>query len=332
MGNSFVLGLLLMAAVAMGCKQAQKGESELSDAEILALADKGQALMEVNCNLCHGAKPSLDESVAPPIVAIKAHYLEANMGFEEFHENMATFLNKPSAESAQMKGAVKRFGIMPFQPYPKETVKAIAAHLYAYKVPQPQWWDAHWAAEGQGKYVQTGKVWEAKNEKLDYAQQGLKIAMATKKQLGKNLMGQLQKEGPAAALTFCNDRAIPLTDSMSVAMHAQVKRVSDKARNPINRANAAEEGILEAYKVLLQDGMDLKPIVDSSQTPVKVYYPITTNSMCLKCHGKPGEDIKPATLDMIKRFYPNDAAQGYGVNEIRGMWRITLNPNENGEL
>ena len=29
---------------------------------------------------------------------------------------------------------------------------------------------------------------------------------------------------------------------------------------------------------------------------VRFYFPITTNTMCLQCHGKPEEQIQPAAM------------------------------------
>ena len=54
------------------------------------------------------------------------------------------------------------------------------------------------------------------------------------------------------------------------------------------------------------------------------YAPITTNSMCLQCHGSE-KDIKPATLAKIKSLYPNDKAIGYQENEMRGL--MVIKPN-----
>ena len=54
------------------------------------------------------------------------------------------------------------------------------------------------------------------------------------------------------------------------------------------------------------------------------YYPITTQAMCLQCHGNPESDIAPETLSAIERFYPEDLATGYGENELRGIWVVEM--------
>ena len=70
---------------------------------------------------------------------------------------------------------------------------------------------------------------------------------------------------------------------------------------------------------------EARPIIQELDNEVRVYYPITTNTMCLQCHGKPNEPIENITLTKIKSLYPMDKATGYDVNEVRGVWRIAFN-------
>ena len=141
-------------------------------------------------------------------------------------------------------------------------------------------------------------------------------------------MGAIQKEGVLHALSFCNVQAMPLTDSMATKHNAIIKRVSDKNRNPKNKANSEELEYLSVYKEVLSNGEEPESIVVERGEKVNFYYPIVTNNMCLKCHGTPGQDIQPKTLERIQKLYPNDKAIGYDVNEVRGMWSITFNTNE----
>ncbi len=54
-----------------------------------------------------------------------------------------------------------------------------------------------------------GKKKEPQQEK-NYTKIGMKYALTTKAVLGKNLIGQLTKNGAVSALSFCNERAYPL--------------------------------------------------------------------------------------------------------------------------
>jgi len=151
---------------------------------------------------------------------------------------------------------------------------------------------------------------------------GLKIAQSSQAELGKNLIQQLEKKGVSGALEFCHIQAIPLTDSMAVVHAAKIKRVSDKPRNPDNRANPEEVAVISTFKNQLKKGEDIKPVILESASQTDFYSPIITNAMCLMCHGKPGEELEKTNLSQIKKLYPQDQAINYEANQIRGAWHV----------
>ena len=54
------------------------------------------------------------------------------------------------------------------------------------------------------------------------------------------------------------------------------------------------------------------------------FSPITTQDLCLKCHGKLGETLAVADYAVIKDLYPADDAIGYASGELRGIWSIAF--------
>ena len=158
----------------------------------------------------------------------------------------------------------------------------------------------------------------------NYAAKGQKLVTATQAVLAKNLIEAINKSGPEHALEFCNIKAYPLTDSMSRALNANIKRVTDKTRNPANQANADELAHISLLKSKLANGEAISPKVIEQHEKMVGYYPILTTNLCLQCHGKPNMDISSATLAKISSFYPQDQATGYGVNELRGLWVVEM--------
>ena len=77
---------------------------------------------------------------------------------------------------------------------------------------------------------------EVKKE-INYLDVGKELALETKSNLGQNLARAITEKGPEGAVEFCNIKAIPITDSMSLLLGAKIKRVSDQPRNPDNQAN-----------------------------------------------------------------------------------------------
>ena len=204
--------------------------------------------------------------------------------------------------------------------------------MFDYDIDQPEWFEDHFNEErGMGKGKGNGKgngkekmQTSTDNQDLTYEEKGLKYALGTKAVLGKNLMGTIQKKGTLAAVEFCNINAFPLTDSMSVVYNANIKRVSDKPRNPNNQANSIELQHIEAFKKVVANNQEPKPILEETDELVNFYYPITTNSMCLQCHGTPNKELDSEAYKTIKALYPKDLAIGYDVNQVRGIWKVTF--------
>ena len=322
-----LIALLAVLSI-FSCNQAKKNNYSKKNIKITS-AEKvtvppGKKLLETKCFVCHNSSTPNDERVAPPMIAIKAHYINENTSEEEFTNNFLNFVLNPTKENAVMRGAVKRFGIMPYQKFEEEDLKKIANYLYNYKIEEPSWFKEHWESKQGKSYINSGKKISQKNTKKTPEEIGLTYAMETKKTLGKNLMGAIQKKGTLHALQFCNEKAYKLTDSMATKFNASIKRVSDKPRNLNNTANTEELNIIEGYKRIVSNKEEIKPVTKQADNKTKFYYPIITNSMCLQCHGTPNSQIKPETLKELTLLYPTDKAQGYDVNQVRGIWSITF--------
>ncbi|PRP65922.1 Tll0287-like domain-containing protein [Nonlabens agnitus] len=285
----------------------------------------GKLLMEQKCYSCHNSSTDHKERIASPMVAIKSHYLNDSTTKEQFANAIWNFVQQPSQEKSKMKGAIRRFGLMPYQSFEENEIRAIANYMYDYKVDEPEWFKEH-LKDGKGKMnyhndgIKVGAI--NRDQKKTPTEKGMEYALNTKKELGKNLMGTIQKKGTLEAVLFCNARAYPLTDSMATAQNARIRRVSDKARNPQNAANDKELKVIEQFKKAVANGEDYLPITKLENGRHVFYYPIITNSMCLQCHGSPNKTINPEVIATIRNLYPNDKAMGYDINEVRGIWAI----------
>ncbi|NNJ88028.1 MAG: cytochrome c family protein, partial [Eudoraea sp.] len=113
----FLLGIVL----SISCKDAQKGYQSVgessSDVAINATTDPGKKIVENECYICHNPSASEATMIAPPMVAVKMHYIDDQTSKEDFTKAMNTWLSDPQPEKARMRGALRRFGVMPYQPY-----------------------------------------------------------------------------------------------------------------------------------------------------------------------------------------------------------------------
>lgn len=321
--------ILLFAVVFFVSCQSNKKEDfkplETNTAQIDTVEHQGKKLMETNCYLCHSPNANENEGrVAPPMIAVKSRYLMDYKSKEEFVKAIVNFAENPNEDDAKMFGAVKKFGVMPKQVFSHNSIAQIADFMYEYQIEEPSWFKAHWQSHGNENWTQPGKKVVAVKKQKSFEEIGLEYALSTKKLLGENLMGTIQKKGTIEALEFCNVQAMPLTESMATKYNATIKRVSDKNRNPNNKANAEELTYIEHFKKVVASKNEPKPIVIEKGNKVQFYYPIPTNAMCLQCHGKSNE-IKPEVRTKIMKLYSKDLAVGYSENEVRGIWSITFN-------
>ncbi|GLB51519.1 hypothetical protein NBRC110019_05580 [Neptunitalea chrysea] len=319
--------LVLMVLLVASCETTPEKKDVKKDVSTTYDPAEAKQLLTQNCYVCHSpTAPEGSGRIAPPMVAIKAHYLTDDMSKEEFVNSILHFVNNPTEANSKMRGAVRKFGVMPNQKYPEETLRKISEYMYDYQIEEPTWFKDHYQEKGFGKYHQRGRRLPDAGKPMSYKEEGLSYALGTKKVLGKNLMGKIQSEGVEAALTFCNVKAMPLTDSMATKYNATIKRVSDKNRNTENKANTKEVAYITQFKEVLKSGAEAQPIIDEEGDVVHFYYPIVTNSMCLKCHGTP-RDIAPKIQRKLAELYPDDKAVGYSENEVRGIWSITFDKN-----
>lgn len=320
----YLVSTLLIVSL-FSCQKKNNNYAEIAENTTVNTTDplEGKKLMEIHCYLCHSPNASENDGrIAPPMVAIKARYIDKE-GFTkpEFIERMVSFVKNPSEDQALLIGAVKKHGLMPKQDFPEGSVAKIASFIFDNQIEEPTWFKEHWESHGNKNWKQSGKKLVVTKTEKSFSEIGLEYALETKKVLGKNLMGTIQKKGTLAALEFCNIQAIPLTDSMSVKYNAVIKRVSDKNRNPNNKANSEELKYLVYFKEQIAARKEIKPVTLEKGDKIQFYYPIETNSMCLQCHGT---QIKPEISRQILKLYPDDLAVGYNENEVRGIWSITF--------
>lgn len=303
--NQIIIALAAISIISCGTDSVE--EDDMAPKISLEEKDEAIKLLEKNCYSCH-APDNSSPRLAPPMFAVKNHYLDKGTTEKEFVESITAYATNPSEDKSRMPGALNKFGLMPQSNFKSEDVRKIAKYLFY----------------GDIKHPSDCEKPSSENDTTNYLEVGKEAAMQVKTVLGKNLFAAIEAEGAEGAVEFCNHNAIKLTDSVSLAMNTQVKRVSDKVRNSDNAANDVENLIIKSMKESIKSGEDAIPQLISNADKVTGYYPIMTNGMCLQCHGKKIEDIEPLTLGKIGYLYPQDKAIGYSENELRGLFVVEM--------
>lgn len=136
--------LMFTACVLLGCKD----QKEFYRAAQSAKPTKGdmhpgKKLMETHCYLCHGPKVGHNERLGPPMIAVKSHYIDKFKTKADFVNAIQKWIKNPNKEDSRMPGAVRRFGLMPKQPFVEETIEKIADYLYETSIEEPEWFKGH---------------------------------------------------------------------------------------------------------------------------------------------------------------------------------------------
>lgn len=138
-----------------------------------------------------------------------------------------------------------------------------------------------------------------------------------KKNLVMEMTARMEKD-PVAAVEFCSQNAAKMTKDIEQKHGFNIKRVSEKNRNPQNIPNADEQKVLNEFKELAKQN---KKVPEYVVVKNRYYEPIYTNQLCATCHGK-DDEIAKATKEEIKKLYPNDKAVGYAAGDLRGLMVI----------
>ncbi len=148
--------ILVFALALFGCNDIPKSSYEATSGYSKSINDTdeqkhpGKLLMESKCNACHDPSASMENRLAPPMIAIKRHYITEGTTKKEFISDMLDWIKEPSEEKSKMPGAVRRFGVMSYQKFSEEDIIKISEYIFENDIEQPEWFESHFR-QGQGR-------------------------------------------------------------------------------------------------------------------------------------------------------------------------------------
>ena len=106
---------------------------------------KGQQLFTKNCASCHGNAGGMDmnKRVAPPVVAVKMHYIKTYSDKDSFVAAVTDWVKKPEKENSLMRGAINRFGLMPTVKVSQQDAEIIAGYIFDAKLSSTKKFNKH---------------------------------------------------------------------------------------------------------------------------------------------------------------------------------------------
>jgi hypothetical protein len=145
------------------------------------------------------------------------------------------------------------------------------------------------------------------------------------KLLGETLKNELQTHMKAdktglSAMGFCTAKADEITKEINKKLpeYASVRRTALKTRNENNLPDTLDIKVMKDYEASIAANTfmptDIKVVQEGTTT--RVYKPLVTQSVCLKCHGS---NISKEIQGEITSNYPKDEAVGFKEGSLRGM-------------
>jgi hypothetical protein len=178
----------------------------------------------------------------------------------------------------------------------------------------------------------TGKKSDNKLEVADnyvvdsvYVQVGKNIVASTFDTLRSSLLMAIGSKGVDGAITFCNEKAYPLT--ATYADSVVIRRTALRYRNPNNKPDSLELLVFDEMEGLMKSAKipNAKVVRSTATGEIHFFQPILLQAMCMNCHGTPGKHIQDATLTRIQQLYPEDRAVNFKEGDLRGLWHIIFN-------
>ena len=142
--------------------------------------------------------------------------------------------------------------------------------------------------------------------------------------LRKQLQGKMADGGPLAAVEFCKVEAPNIAEAMQAEHGVRLGRVpvAGRGRNPANAPGDWQAAVLADFEGRAKAGepADALALMQSDNLPegvaLRMARGIKVEPGCLACHGKTvASPVKAA----IARHYPDDAATGFDVDDLRGL-------------
>lgn len=163
----------------------------------------------------------------------------------------------------------------------------------------------------------------ASQAEQDALNQARGVAAKVPANLLQVLTTEIDKGGPTAAIAACNVKAPAMARTASEQTGWQVRRASQRNRNPKGVPDAWELAALKKFDMQVAAGanpatLETWEVVDEGGKRVMRYAKaLPTQSLCLQCHGS-ADKLGVGVPAKLHEMYPADRATGYDVGQIRG--------------
>ncbi len=141
---------------------------------------KAKQIIDNTCLKCHSATASMQDRLAPPLEAVKRHYLAEYPVLDDFTHAIATFVSNPTDDKSLLRGAVRRFNVMPAQEFSEEDLVAVATYIYQFDLEKPDWFEDHFNSRRGGNSHQMNGQGQGQGQRLQNDKENCECGFCTR--------------------------------------------------------------------------------------------------------------------------------------------------------
>ena len=153
------------------------------------------------------------------------------------------------------------------------------------------------------------------------------IVQSFAQELQGELLTAMKAGGPVNAISVCNEKAPAIAAASAAASGWSVARSSHKLRNPDNAPDPYTAAVIADFVAREEAGEVAKSlsqaeiVEEDGRQVFRFVKAIPTAQPCLNCHG--GDDVKAEVVAKLAELYPDDAARGFSVDRMRGVFTLS---------
>ncbi len=119
-----------------------------------------------------------------------------------------------------------------------------------------------------------------------------------------------------SGMDMCSASAQELTKDYNKKLSSDIKirRTALKYRNALNKPDSIDKKVMNQ----MVSSKSMSPVMIKTKNGYRVYQPLANLQPCLSCHGDINT-MNPKTVAKIKKYYPKDLANGFKLNDFRGV-------------
>ncbi len=140
--------------------------------------------------------------------------------------------------------------------------------------------------------------------------------------LKAELEAAIAQGGPVSTIGVCRERAPVIAKELSAASGALVSRTALRVRNRGNTPLPWQRDVLLRFQERMAAGEPADGL-EWLETPAgegaRYMKAIPTGPLCLTCHGS---DLAADVQAALRGTYPEDAATGFAVGDLRGAFSV----------